>query len=206
MGKRTTDDFVRDIEVRLKPAMDNAYQIIGTELSEYMRDQVDQFADGERLKSSITYSTEYGVVGATTGKSPASYLISKANAGELKIGTAAPFAKYVEWGAMPFGAGIGSEDPEAPGGFNERITAWWCDERGHGRSDEQLAIARAIATSIVKNGTRPNPFFTPTVVKADSVVSSALRKSLQKLGIDLQKACKTKIEINVDLMKGTKAG
>ena len=207
MAKRTADDMIRDLLTELEAARDQSYSIIGVELSEYMRDQVENFSEGTRLKSTITYATDKGVVGKTSAKDvPSSYFITPAESGELKIGTAAPFAKYVEYGALPFGAGIGSQDPAAQGTFNERITAWWCDELGHGRSQEQLDMAGAIATNIVKNGTKPNPFLEPTVQRATRVVNSALKVALQKFGVNLQRKCKNSIEIDVDLKRGTKAG
>lgn len=207
MAKRTADDMIRDLLVGLEETIDQSYSIIGAELSEYMQDQVENFSEGTRLKSTITYATDKGVVGKTTAKDvPSSYFITPAEPGTLKIGTAAPFAKYVEYGALPFGEGIGSQDPAAQGTFNERITAWWCDELGHGRSQEQLDIARAWATSIVKNGTKPHPFLEPTKQKAYRVISSTLKGTLQKFGVNLQRKCKVSIEVDVDLKRGTKAG
>jgi hypothetical protein len=180
-----------DYETILYRVLNESYNLAGADIAIEMKKNMGDGATG-RTHDSITFATESATDRKLVGsKAESKDIISKAAKGELKIGTAVPYAIYEEYGAAAMNGSVGSA--EAGGSFRERIEEWAILKFGEVRGKE---LAGAIATSIAENGTPGKPFVGPTIGYAEKRVGDILIEVMRK---DFGKTFAVPIRSTVDV-------
>jgi hypothetical protein len=188
-----------DYEIILYRVLNEAYNLAGADIAVEMKKNMGDGATG-RTHDSITFATESATDRKLVGsKAESKDIISKAAKGELKIGTAVPYAIYEEYGSLPMNGSVGSA--EADGSFRERIEEWAILKFGEVRGKE---LAGAIATNIANEGMSGKPFVGPTIPYAEKRVGDVLIEVMRK---DFDKVFAIPIRSTVDVnLSGTRAG
>jgi len=195
------EEFEKGLD-RVVQAMLNS---VGAAGAEAMRSELapDHGINTERLVGGITFATATAI-----DRSNVSSLVKESDLPEkpsdratVAIGTANPYAPYVNYGALPHGQGNGSAEPEE-GTFYEKVLEW--AEAKFGSSPETRDIAQRIAKSISENGTDAVPFFEPAFPKIRMAIKAGVKEASRNLGREISPTVTT-VEPDGSIKRDTKA-
>ena len=194
-----------DIPRAFDRVMQNMLNSIGAAGAEAMRSNLEQDhgMNTERLVGGITYATATAIDRSKmNGLVKDSDLPEKPGARNIvHIGTANPYAPYVNYGALPHGQGNGPAEPEE-GTFYEKVLEWAAQKWGD--SPETRDKAQRIAKAIAENGTDAIPFFEP----AFPVIRMAMRRATKEASASLGKEITptvTTVDPDGNIKRDTKA-
>lgn len=143
------------------------------EMRSFLRE--DAGVDTERLRNSISFASMTATDRSRNMNVKNTDWLEKPNSPfAVNIGTANPYAPYVNYGSLPIGRGGGSAEPEE-GSFREKILQWAIHKWGD--SEETRARAMGIAKAIAEHGTDAIPFFEPSFTG----IRMAARKGLEDI-------------------------
>lgn len=195
------EEFEKGLD-RIVQEMLNSVGAVGAEA---MRSELsaDHGINTERLIGGITFATA-----TKLDRSNVSSLTKETDLPEvppdrrtLYIGTANPYAPYVNYGARPHGEGNGSAEPEE-GTFYEKVLEW--AEAKFGSSPETRDMAQRIAKSISANGTTAIPFFEPAFPKIRMAIKAGVKEASRHLGREISITVTT-VEPDGSIKRDTKA-
>lgn len=196
---------LEDIPGALDRVVQNMLNSIGAAGAEAMRSNLDQDhgMNTERLVGGITYATSTAVDRSkVNGYVKDSDLPEcPSNRTAVNIGTANPYAPYVNYGALPHGQGNGPAEPEE-GTFYEKVLEWAAQKWGD--SPETRDKAQRIAKSIAENGTDAVPFFEPAFPVIRTAIKAAIREAMAGFGHEISPTVWT-VDPDGNVKKDTKA-
>lgn len=188
----------REVEIAL-----NAIGLKGKEAMQGELINSDGGIDSERLLNGISYATKNTQYGAGGVGQEEDLPPKPEDKYTVNIGTRVPYAKYVNYGSLPYGRG--TEGPAIQeGSFIERITAWVESKLGLS-GEEGLRVANRIYHAIANNGTDVRPFFEPSFPKIEMATKTATQEMAKRLELNIKPVTFT-ITPNGQVKKNTKAG
>jgi hypothetical protein len=171
----------------LEQAVGAAFSVAGTASVKVIQDSCNS-EDLGRLHDSISYAHK-------TGGNASARPGSRAEAGDgvptpdkpflMYIGTAVPYAVYVEFGSGKHMTGDDSA------GFIERITAWGLR---HGFTEKEIPN---LIRSIRRKGTEKHPFFYANELSVNDIVKSSINTQVSAFFTKMGGAFSDKIDINL---------
>lgn len=185
----TGPDMTSKLKAAFTREVEAALIAIGITGANEMKSHLDTDGgiDTERLVNSMSFATNYvtkGARGMVTGKAKEEDLPKPPDVGPedkaVAMGTNVPYAKYVNYGALPIGQGDGARTAGEPG-FMDKIMAWAERQTWFDGSPEAVSRAHAIANSIAKNGTDAVPFFEPSIPVIRTAADKAIKVMADKL-------------------------
>lgn len=174
-----------DFAAHLDIAIADGFNEGGKLIADVMKDRLIAYTRAGRTSDSITYAfrtqsksmVNKDIVGSRSGSED---IISiPGSVMELHVGTAVPYAQYINDGMEPIGAGVGSAEPEADGStFRKHLLAWGIET--FGASPEGISTAYAVMQHIADHGTSPKPFMIETYYAAEEVIATAMRNAIKR--------------------------
>lgn len=159
-----------NLEKIIRSAAEEALADAGVKIALKMKDHIRDGAQGEsRLGDSVTYATQRRLDRNMVGpRAEDDHVITQPlEAGQLKVGTRSPYAKYFNWGSLPIGQGSGTG--AEGGGFRENILQWAIDKFGD--TEETRAFADGVARKIAENGQDGYDFLGMTRADAQRIIA-----------------------------------
>lgn len=158
-------------ETEAMKSIEAALLVIGEKATEIIQRQVQDVAyDTGRLHDSISFATDKkdAKVGGRAEEGDA--IMKPSGSLELHIGTACPYAQWIEMGSAPI-----SESSRTDGKFRERINEW---AARHGFSE---LAAKYIANKIAARGLPPRQFMKSSEIEIYDMAEKTIALAVDKL-------------------------
>lgn len=177
MAKWKTDGRVSRclLPKTLIPAVEGILNDVGAYGQKVMCSQLDRTRSSGRLEDSVTWQTNQAGSNIRANAKETDKIERPSDTGQVDIGTAVPYAPYVEDGT---GA---HSSPEGHDQFVEDLKDWFRREFNMDpEAPEGFAPFWGLYEHIVKNGTRAQPFVTPSFDPTNQYFKYKVRQVLRQ--------------------------
>lgn len=198
-----TNDFYSRCKTMLERLQEQALEVAGQKVAEMLKDKLDEKEanDTGRVRDSITWATSQATNRAMVGSAAQEGDVIKPPSvpGIVFIGTAVPYAPYVEYGTYAHG-----QNREMMEQFINNLLEWAARHGWQARDGGELKYSDIypLIKKIRENGTDEMPFVRPVLAELNSGGLSVIRGAFQNLmrkEIDAMPKGTTTIDLNVDM-------
>jgi hypothetical protein len=207
MGSRVKgkESWAEKITRQIEEAAERALHAAGVDIAQSMKAHIADGVEGpSRLEDSVTYATKRVLDRNMVGPRAADEHVIKqpTEANVLKVGTASPYAKYVNWGSLPIGQGPGAG--AEPGSLREHILDWAIEKFGD--SEETRDFAEGVVQKVIREGTTGFDFLGMTRADAQRIMATTFASAFRLHSRQGFVPTVTEIPVNIDMSytKGAK--
>jgi hypothetical protein len=192
-------DSVLD-EIYLEKAVNGAFAILGPQIATTMKDRLNQNGseDTMRLENSITWATPVAVDTVMGKGNPTDIIQKPTTKYTMHVGTAVPYAPYVEHGSTPHGGSNAAEHERFVTNMLDwaRRHGWEARDGGELKESDIYYLLKKIRD----NGTSDMPFVAPTKTEYEGKIGPMFRAAITpriREAFGKRKGTKTVIDIRI---------
>jgi hypothetical protein len=184
----------------LEECVNGAFAVLGPRIASTMKGRLNQNGseDTMRLEDSITWATPVAVDTAMGKGKPTDIIQKPATKYTLHVGTAVPYAPYIEHGSTPHGGSNAAEHERFVANMLDWASRHGWEARDGGALKESDIYY--LLKSIRDNGTSDKPFIAPTKTEYEGKVGGMFSAAIAPLirnAFGTRKGKKTMIDVHV---------